>query len=139
MEKYVVRYEQPVESFGGGKRKKKALLRGGAHGGCLQDLEICENTLAEGGGRKNMTWICVWVLRFVTTSFELRAIDRGAFYHISPRPAPRAPPSLSHHLRRHRSRSRHPARCCVSFFCVLRDEHLAIDRLVYTAAMHLAT
>ena len=47
--------------FRGEKKGGKTLLRGGAHGGCLQDLGICENTLAEGGGRKNMTWICVWV------------------------------------------------------------------------------
>ena len=47
--------------FRGGKKGEKTLLRGGAHGGCLQDLGICENTLAEGGGRKNITWICVWV------------------------------------------------------------------------------
>ena len=46
-----------------------------------------------------------------------------------------APQPLSHHLRRHRSPSRHPARGCVSFFfCVLRDEHLAIHRPVQFAS-----
>ena len=55
-------------------------------------------------------------LRFFTTSFELRAVDRSAFCHISPRPSPPAPQSPSNNLRRHRSLSRRPARGCVSYF-----------------------
>ena len=35
-------------------------------------------------------------LRFSTTSFELRAVDRSMFCHLSPRPAPPAP--QSHHI-----------------------------------------
>ena len=65
------------------------------------------------------------VLRFFTTSFELRAVDRSVFFHLSLRPAPPAPHSLSHSRRRHRSASHRPARGCVYYlFCVLRDEHL---------------
>ena len=68
----------------------------------------------------------------LTTSFELRAVDRSVFCHLAPRPAPPAPQSPSHNLRRHRSPSRRPARGCVSFFfCVLRDEHLSIDLSVF--------
>ena len=52
-------------------------------------------------------------LRFFTTSFELRAVDHSVFCHLSPRPAPPAPQSLSHNLRRHQSRR--PARGCVSY------------------------
>ena len=58
-------------------------------------------------------------LRFFTTSFELRAVDRSAFCHLSPRPAPPAPQSLSHDLRRHRSLSKPPpsSRLRVLFLC----------------------
>ena len=71
-----------------------------------------------------------WNLRFLTTSFELREVDRCAFCHRSPRPAPPAPQSLLHNLRRRRSPSRRPAQGYVSFFCVLSHEHLSIDRPV---------
>ena len=54
-------------------------------------------------------------LQLFTTGFELRAIDRCVFYHPSAGLLP-APQSLSHHLRRHRSSSRRPARGCVSSF-----------------------
>ena len=72
-------------------------------------------------------------LRFFTTSFELRAVDRRVFCHLSPRPAPPAPQSLSHNLRRHRSPSRRPARGCVSSFfvsCVM-SIYLSIDLCVH--------
>ena len=70
-------------------------------------------------------------LRFCTTSFELRAVNRSVFCHLSPRPAPPAPQSLSHNISRHRSPSRRPARGCVSCFCVLRDEYnLSVDRTI---------
>ena len=114
------------------------MLRGGAHGGCFQDLEICQNKFAQGGGRQNMTWTCVCFLRFFTTSFDIRAVDRSVFCHISPGPAPPPPQSLSYNLRRHRSPSRHPARGCVSSFCVLRDQHLAIHRPVHFASPAVA-
>ena len=72
-----------------------------------------------------MTWTCVdpvgpafIFLRFFTTSFKLRAVDRSAFYHLSPGLAPPPPQSLLHNLRRHRCPSRHPARGCVSPFFV---------------------
>ena len=85
------------------------MLGGGAHGGCFQDLELCEIKFAQG----NMTWACsvgpaFVFLRFFTTSFELRAVDRSVFCHLSPRPAPPAPQSLSRNLRRHRSPRRRP-------------------------------
>ena len=48
-------------------------------------------------------------LRFLTTSFELRAVDRSVFRHLLPRPAPPAPQSLLDILRRHRSPSHRPA------------------------------
>ena len=61
----------------------------------------------------------------IFTRFELRAVDRSVFFHLSLRPAPPAPHSLSHSRRRHRSASHRPARGCVYYlFCVLRDEHL---------------
>ena len=67
-------------------------------------------------------------LRFFTKRFKLRAVDRSVLYHLSPRPAPSAPQSLSHNLRRHLSPSLRPARGCVSYFlCVLRDEHQSIS------------
>ena len=74
-----------------------------------------------------MTFTCIltfkdWLQQ--ASSFELRAVDRSVFSHFSPGPAPSAPRSLSDDLRRHRSPSRHPARGCVSFFFVLRDEYL---------------
>ena len=69
-------------------------------------------------------------LRFFTTSFELRAVDHSVFCHLSPRPAPTAPQSLSDTLRRYRCPSRRPARGCASNFHVQRDEHLSIDRPV---------
>ena len=40
-------------------KNKKTLLRGGAHGEYFQHLEICQNTFAQGGERKDMTWTCV--------------------------------------------------------------------------------
>ena len=73
------------------------------------------------------------ILRFFTTSFELRAVDRSLFCHLSPRPAPPVPQSLSHNLRRHRSPSRRPARGCVSSFfvsCVM-SIYLSIDLCVH--------
>ena len=72
-------------------------------------------------------------LRFFTTSFELRAVDRSVLCHLSPRPAPPAPQSLSHNLRRHRSPSRRPARGRVPYFfvsCVM-SIYLSIDLSVY--------
>ena len=57
-------------------------------------------------------------LRFFTKRFELLTVDRSVFCHLSPRPAPPAPQSLSHNLHRHRSPSLRPARGCVSYFCV---------------------
>ena len=54
-------------------------------------------------------------LRFFSTSFEPRAVDRSVFCHLSPRPAPPPPQSLSHN-RRHHPPSRRPARGCVSYF-----------------------
>ena len=71
------------------------------------------------------------LLRFFTCSFDLRVVDRSVVCHLSPRPAPPAPQSLSHNISRHRSPSRRPARGCVSCFCVLRDEYnLSVDRTI---------
>ena len=39
----------------------------GAHGGCFQDLEICENKFAQ--GEKNVTWTC-WDLRSFFSRFS---------------------------------------------------------------------
>ena len=77
-----------------------------------------------------MTWTSACFIYDLTTSFELRAVDRSVFCHLSPEPAPPAPQSLSHHLRLDRSPSLHPARGCASSFCFLLDEHLAIHRRV---------
>ena len=89
-------------------------------------------------------------------SFELRAVDRSVFCHLSPRPAPPTPQSLSHNFRCHGSPSRRPPRgVACPIFGVLRDEHLSIDQPVcvhfspgllaaaagffcYTAAIRLA-
>ena len=72
------------------------------------------------------------IVRFLA-SFELRAVDRSVFHHLSPGPAPPFQ-SLQDSLRRHRSPRRHPARGCVPPFCVLRDEHLAFRRPVRFAS-----
>ena len=54
-------------------------------------------------------------LRFFATSFELCAVNRSVFCHLSPRFAPRAPQFLPHDLRRHCAPSPRPARSCVSY------------------------
>ena len=103
-------------------KSKQKLLRGRCSWRVLPGLEICETIFCSG---------CItWTLRFLTTSFELREVDSSAFCHRSPRPAPPAPQSLLHNLRRRRSPSRRPAQGYVSFFCVLSHEHLSIDRPV---------
>ena len=55
------------KSFGKKEKTIKLLLRGGPHGGCFQDFEICHNNFAEGGGRKNMTW-AVFCLLYTSLS-----------------------------------------------------------------------
>ena len=73
-------------------------------------------------------------LRFFTTRFELRAIDRSVFCHLSstrPGPAP-----LSHNLRRHRSPSRRQLEVACLFFvsCVISIEYPSIDLSVHLFA-----
>ena len=77
-----------------------------------------------------MTWTSACFIYDLTTSFELRAVDRSAFCHLSPRPAPPAPQSLTHILRRHFFQAAAQLEVACPFFCVLRDEHLSIDRPV---------
>ena len=72
-------------------KTKQEMLRGGGHGGCFQDLEIREIKSAQGIRRGPAGTF----LRFLTTSFELRAANRSVFCHLLPRPAPPAPQSLS--------------------------------------------
>ena len=92
-------------------------------------------------------------LRFLT-SFELRAVDRGACCHLSSRLGPPAPQSLLHNFRRHRSLSRRRlARGCLPLYlctawwasiyrstclCFLRLACFRWLRLLYTAAILLA-
>ena len=90
---------------------------GGAHGGCFQDLETCEIKVAQGMDYDvYLLGLAFGSLRFFTTSLEIRAVDRSVFYDLSARPAPPAPQTLSHNLRRHRSPSRRRARGCVPYF-----------------------
>ena len=83
---------------------------GGAHGGLFQDVEICDINFSQG----ILLRPALDFLRFFTTSFELRAVDRSVYCHLSPSPPPAVPQSLSHNLRRHRSPSRHTSRGWVS-------------------------
>ena len=108
------------------KRKKSPLRWGGVRGLVLPGFgNLSEKNCSGWREEKNIYDVDLRLIFHDFTSFELRAVDRSVFYHLSPGPA--APPqSLSHNLRRHRSPSRHPARGYVSSFCVLRGEHLAI-------------
>ena len=93
------------------KQQQQQISGGGAHGGCFQDLDICEINISKGiwrGRARTFLWFF--------TSFELRAVGRNMFLHLSPTRSPPAPQSLSHNLCRHRSPSRRPARECVFYF-----------------------
>ena len=70
-------------------------------------------------------------LILITSSFELRAVYRSVLCHLSPRPVPPAPQSLSHNLRRRCSSSMRQARRWVYYFlCSARNDRLSIDRSV---------
>ena len=66
-------------------------------------------------------------LRFFSTSFEPRAVDRSVFCHLSPRPAPPAPQS---HIISAALRVAALLQVSSLIFCVLRDERLRIDRSI---------
>ena len=56
----------------------------------VQDWDFCDVKFAQGVCRGPAGTF----VRFFTTSFELRAVDRSVFCHLSLRPAPPAPLSL---------------------------------------------
>ena len=80
-----------------------------------------------------MMWACVQASRSITASFGYREVDRRVFHHLSPRPAPpappititRSPPSLS-------SKSPPSSRLCVFglHFRVQRDVLLFTELLL---------
>ena len=91
-----------------------------------------------------MTWICVEDFRLFTASFELRAVDRRVFRHLSPRVP--APPPLQHDLHRHGPPSHHPVRgssfsCGASCASIYRPAHFASPTafVCCTAAMYSST
>ena len=67
--------------------------------------------------------------RFFTTSFELRAVDRSVFCHLSPRPVPPVPIPITSSPPSPLSKPPRSSRLRV-LFLVSFDEHLAIDRPV---------
>ena len=89
-------------------KTQKKCSGGGAHGGCIQDSENFEIKSAHGicGGPLLGPAFVFFFFRFFTSSFDVRAVDRSEVCPLSPRPVPRAPHSLSHNLRRHRSPTR---------------------------------
>ena len=107
------------------KQQQQQISGGGAHGGCFQDLEICEINISKGiwrGRARTFLWFF--------TSFELRAVGRNMFstfhrhvllqllnpYHIiSAVIALQAAAQLGN---------------ACSTFCVLCDDHVSIDRPV---------
>ena len=93
-------------------KTNKKCSGGGAHGGCFNDLEICEINFFSG----YMAWTCWDFLTIFHNKFRASCGRPQCVLHLSPRPAPPDPQSLSHNPHRHRSPSRRPARGCVSYF-----------------------
>ena len=110
--------------------KTNKISSGGcAHGWCFQDLEICgSNLLRE--YNVDLLELLYDFSKQASSLVQSTAVCSATFrrdlllqlfnpYHIPG------------NLRRHRSPSHRPARDCVfTLFCVLRDEHLSIDRPV---------
>ena len=70
------------------KTKTKKMHRGWCSWRVLPGFGILLSQICS----RDMTWTCWDFQRFFTTSFELRAVDRGVFCHLSPRPVSPAAP-----------------------------------------------
>ena len=104
------------KSFGKKEKTIKLLLRGGPHGGCFQDFEICHNNFAEGGGRKNMTWAVFDFLPFRSTAVCCTTFRRDLLLQLlNPYHIISAVTSLQ-------AATKLEVACLL--LCVLRDEHL---------------
>ena len=106
-----------TESFGNkneNKNKNKNAQGAVLMAGACRIRKFKKNKLFQGKHMTCTRWDLHTMLydRTFRAGFDLRAVDRSVFFHLSRRPVPPAPQSLSHNVRRRRSPSRRLARGC---------------------------